>query len=184
MLSPFPHPIPPPTPGPNIPRILFLRSRPLGGDFPPSTMGTRRRYRLAGGSADSVCLHVRCYVHHAPPRLHTQPRTVTTSLHATTLHSHLLPTNTPAPHSHLCFGYKLPVRFAHLGLSQPSVRTQLPSTSSHALAKYTKEPWLYPPPPLTKERSSVGRAQAPHRLASRWCPFAIHISSNSLGCIV
>jgi len=28
-----------------------------------------------------------------------------------------------------------------------------------------------PPSPLTKERSSVGCAQAPHRLASRWCPF-------------
>jgi len=27
------------------------------------------------------------------------------------------------------------------------------STSTHALAKYTKEPWLYPSPPLTKERS-------------------------------
>ena len=40
--------------------------------------------------------------------------------------------------------------------------------SPHALAKYTKEPWLYPSPPLTKERSSVGRAQAPHRLASCW----------------
>jgi len=36
---------------------------------------------------------------------------------------------------------------------------------------------------LTKERLSVGRAQAPHRLASRWCPFSIH-SSNGLSCIV
>ena len=53
----------------------------------------------------------------------------------------------------------------------------------HPLAKYTKEPWMYPPPPLTKERSSVGRAQALHRLASRWCPFSIH-SLNGLGHIV
>jgi len=45
------------------------------------------------------------------------------------------------------------------------------------------EPWLYPPPPLTKERLSVGRAQAPDRLTSRWYPFSIHYS-NSLGCIV
>jgi len=30
--------------------------------------------------------------------------------------------------------------------------------SPHTLAKYTKEPWLYPPLLLTKERSSVGRA--------------------------
>ena len=55
--------------------------------------------------------------------------------------------------------------------------------SPHALAKYTKEPWLYPPPPLTKERSSVGRSQAPHRLSSHWCPFSIH-SLNGLGHIV
>ena len=72
---------------------------------------------------------------------------------------------------------KMPVRFAHLGLSQPSVRTELPSTSTqptpltpahtqppHALAKHTKEPWLYPPPPLTKERSSVGV----HRHRTGW----------------
>jgi len=28
----------------------------------------------------------------------------------------------------------------------------------HALAKYTQEPWLYSPLPLTKDRSFVGRA--------------------------
>jgi len=162
------------------------RSRPLGVHSSPSTMGARRLHlRLAPGSADSVCLRVRRYLHNAPPRPHTRPRTLITPLHATTLHSHLLPTNTSAPHSHLYFGYKLPVRFArfaHLGLSQPSVRTELPSTSTHALAKYTKEPRLYPPPPLTKERSSVRRAQAPHRLVSRWCPVLIH-SSNRLHCL-
>ena len=55
----------------------------------------------------------------------------------------------------------------------------------HPLAKYIKGPWLYPPPPLPKECSSVGRAQAQHRLTSqsRWCPFEIH-SSNRLGCIL
>ena len=31
------------------------------------------------------------------------------------------------------------------------------STSTHTLVKYTKEPWLFPSPPLTKELSSVGR---------------------------
>ena len=30
-------------------------------------------------------------------------------MHATTRHSHLLPAHTPAPRSHLCFGYKLTV---------------------------------------------------------------------------
>jgi len=67
--------------------------------------------------------------------------------------------------------------------SRQPLRTERPSTSPHALAMYTKEPWLYPPPPLTKERSSVGRAQAPHGLVSCWGPFSIH-SSNGLGCIV
>ena len=49
----------------------------------------------------------------------------------------------------------------------------------HPLAKYTKEPWLYPPPPHTKERLSVGRAKAPHRLASRWCPFRSPLQTHS-----
>ena len=63
---------------------------------------------------------------------------------------------------------------------QQPLRIERPSTYTHALGKYTQEPWLYPPPPLTTERSSVGRVQAPHRLASRWCPFSIHFS-NCLG---
>jgi len=67
--------------------------------------------------------------------------------------------------------------------TQPTPLTPANTQPPHALAKYTKEPWLYPPPPLTNERSSVGRAQATHRLASRWYPSSIH-SSNSLGCIV
>ena len=163
--------------------IIFSRLRPLGEDSPRSIMGARRRnLRLARGGTDSLYRHIQSYLHHAPPRPHTRPGTLTTPLHATTLHSHLLPANTPVPHSHLYFGYKLPVTGRALGPSQPSLRTKLPSTSTHALAKYTK-PWLYPPPPLTKQRSSVGRVQTPHRLASPWCPFAIH-SSNGLGWII
>jgi len=146
-------------------------------------MGARQRHlRLARDSANSVCLWPHRYLYHAPTRTHTRPRTLTTPVHATAHHSHLLPANTPVPHSHLYFGYKLPVTGRALGPSQPSLRTKLPSTSTHALAKYTK-PWLYPPPPLTKQRSSVGRVQTPHRLASPWCPFAIH-SSNGLGWII
>jgi len=44
--------------------------------------------------------------HHGLSRSHTWPRTLTTPLHATTLHSHLLPAHIPAPRSHLYFGYK------------------------------------------------------------------------------
>ena len=106
MLSPFLLPIPsPPTLRPNIPRVHFPWSRPLGGGFPSSIMGARRRYlRLARDSADSVCLRAHHSLVHALPSPHTRPRTLTTPVHATTLHSHLLPANTPAPHSHLYFG--------------------------------------------------------------------------------
>jgi len=62
------------------------------------------------------------------------------------LHSHLLPAHTPAPHSHLYFGYKLPVRHVPSGLVSTAAkdRANLPANTHppHALAKYTKEPWL------------------------------------------
>ena len=81
-------------------------------------MGARwRNLWLARGSAESVCLCDHGYLHHVPPRPHTRPCTLTTPFHAATLHSHLLLTHTPAPHSHLCFGYKLPVLGVLLGLA-------------------------------------------------------------------
>jgi len=78
--------------------------RPLGGT--PSLIARWQNLSLARGSADFVCLRAHHYLHHGPPRSHTVPRTLTTPLHATTLHSHLFPTHTVAPHSHLYFGYK------------------------------------------------------------------------------
>jgi len=76
-----------------------------------------------------------------------------------------------------CFPYKL-VSFK-VGAHTPATAAEdSPAQPPHVLAKYTQEPWLYPPPPLTKERSSVGRAQALHGLASCWCPFPIHSGSN------
>jgi len=68
-----------------------------------------------------------------PP--HTRPRTLTTPLHATTLHSHLLPAHTPAPHIHLSFGYKLPVTAPTPGLV-PTVakdRATLHIHSTHSI---------------------------------------------------
>jgi len=63
---------------PNIPRVLFPRPRPLGGDFPPSIMGARRRHPgLERDSADSVCLRGHCYLLHAPLSPHTRPRALT-----------------------------------------------------------------------------------------------------------
>jgi len=55
------------------------------GGIPPLDHGSaERNLRLARGSADSVCLCV-CYSLHHAPRTHTQPRTLTTPLHATAL---------------------------------------------------------------------------------------------------
>jgi len=148
------------------------------------------------GSANSLCLLARFYIQNVPTRRHNRPNIHTTTLHPTTLHSHLPPDHTPAPHSHLYFGYKLHAGAYRWASSQCSLRTGNPSTSTetttlklantqptHPLATYTYEPWLYSPPPLTKERSTVGHAQAPHILTSCWLPPSIH-SSNGLGCIV
>ena len=131
----------------------------------------RRNPRLARGSAESVCLRAHRYLRHAPPRPHTRPRTLTTPLHATTLCSHLLPAHTPAPRSHLYLAITCLSRACRWASPQCTLRTARPSTSTqptvltpintqppHALAKYTKEPWLYPPLSLTKECSFVGRA--------------------------
>ena len=87
--------------------------------IPPSIiMGARRQnLRLARGSAESVCLRAHCYLHHTPPRPHSRPRTLTTPLYATALHSHLIPAHTPALHGHLSFGYKLPVTARTPGLA-------------------------------------------------------------------
>ena len=111
--------------GPNISHVLFFpQVTTIGGGLqaPPSIVGARRRHlRLARGSADFVCLGAHCY-HHALPRPHFRPLTLTTPLYTTTLHSHLLPAHTPAPHSHLYFGYKLPV--PHVPLDLASVTTK------------------------------------------------------------
>jgi len=110
ILSPFPLPIPSTTTlGQNIPRVLFPSSRQLGGDSLPRSAGAKlmigARQRQCG-SADFVSLRAHCYLHHGLPRSDHWPRTLTTPLHATTLHSHLLPTHILVPHSHLYFGYK------------------------------------------------------------------------------
>jgi len=90
----------------------------IGGGLLLWILGTQQRHqRLSHNSADSVCLHARCHLHHVPSRPHTRSRTHTTPLHATTLHAHLLPAHTVPPHSHLYFGYKLPVLHVPLGLA-------------------------------------------------------------------
>jgi len=87
------------------------------GMIPCGMMRRRGNLPLARGSADSFALRANHYLHHGPPRPHTRPRTHTTPLHTTTLHSHLLPAHTAAPRSHLCFGCKQPAWGVPLGLA-------------------------------------------------------------------
>jgi len=95
----------------------------------------RRNIRLARGSAEFVCLRANHYLHHGPPRTRTRPRTHTTSLNATTLHSHLLPAHTVAPHSHLYFAYKTacPARAAGPRLSFRKGQSTLHIHSTHSI---------------------------------------------------
>ena len=101
--------------------------------------------RLARGSADSACLRTHRYLLHAPPRPHTRPRTLTTPLHATTLHSHLVPANTPAPHSHLYFGYKQPVWHVLLGLASVAAKDRATLHIHSCLGKVYKLALVVPP---------------------------------------
>ena len=142
---------------------------------------------MVRGSAESVCLRAHRYLHYAPSRPHTRPRTLTKPLHTATLHSHLLPAHTPAPHSHLSFGNKLPVTARTPGLV-PTVakdRATLHFHSTHSINTHnhptpTRLGHVYKralvvPQSSPQQRAFVcGRAQAPHRLASRWCPLSIH----------
>ena len=74
---------------------------------------------------------------------------------------HFTPTSSPPTPLHPIAIFTLAInnlsRARDWASPRQPLRTERPSTSPHALAEYTKEPWLYSPPPLTKERSSVGR---------------------------
>jgi len=133
----------PTTLGPTIPRVLFPSSRPLGGDSLPQSavaelmIGTRQRL---------LCLTA-CSLFPAPCAAkpshmasHTLISVVSMSQHdpvdyLVTLVDDSTKVHTPA-----------------------TAMEDSPSQPPHALAKYTKEPWMYPSPPLTKESSFVGRA--------------------------
>jgi len=135
-------------------------------------------------------------MYHVPSRPLTQPRTNTTPLHVTTFHSHLLPAHTTPSHIHLYFVYKLPVRHvppglvsvaskdrASLHITQPTPLTPANTQFPHALAKYTQEPWLYPPSFLTNEcvcGAGTGTAQVGVLLVS--CLVSLFKRSRSLMC--
>jgi len=149
--SPFPLPIPSPTTlKPTSPVSSFPVEDHWVGLPPSIIMGARRRnLPLAHGSAESVCLRTHRYLHHAPPRQHTWPRTLTTPLYATTLHSHLLPGHTPAPHSHLSFGYKLTVTARTTGL--------VPNVAKDRAPPHPLTPWQ------SIQRALVVPLSSPHQ---------------------
>ena len=86
--------------------VTSLLSQATTWGLPASTMDSRRRHlRSARGSANSGFFRVQRYLLHPPSRTHTRPRTLRTPLHATTLHSHILPVHTcahlyPGMHPH------------------------------------------------------------------------------------
>jgi len=143
----------------------------IGGGLPPSIMGVRRRnLQLAHGSADSGCLRAHCYLHHAPPRPHlaSHPHNTLAYNHSSLPPPSVLPLPRTHTFQHIIFckyiGPRLCVRFFVKGARSMGLlhihTTHSMNNHKHPtptrLGKDTKEPWLYPSPPLTKERSFVG----------------------------
>jgi len=115
----------------------------------PSLGARPQNLWLARGSADFFCLRARRYLHHGLPRSDTWPRTLTTPLHAITLHSHLLPHHTPASHSHLSFGYKLTLTVRTTGLA--------PNVAKNWATANTLTPWQ------SIQRNLVVPLSSPHQ---------------------
>jgi len=62
-----------------------------------------------------------------------------------TLHSHVLPAHTPAPHSNLCFGYKQPVPGAPLGFISTAAKDRaIPHIHSTHFINTCKHPTPWP----------------------------------------
>jgi len=93
-----PCPYPSLLPSDQHPPCPFSQLKTIWLRLPPSIiMGAQRRNpRLARGSAKSVCLRAHRYLHYALSSSHTRPRTLTTPLNATTLHTSL--PRDPRPH--------------------------------------------------------------------------------------
>ena len=144
-----------------------------GGDsLPRSAAATpmigARQHQLSLSSCSSLPAH-------GPPRSHTWPRTPTTPLHATTLHSHLLPVHTPAPCSHLYFGYRQPVPGALLGFASAAAKDRatlhIPHTPWQSIQKSFGCTPLFPSP------KSV-RLWGVHRHRTGWRPIGVPFRST------
>jgi len=169
-------------------------------DLPPWTMGARRRHPTLAAVVLNLFV---CVIAATCTMLHQDLAPSLRPTQHPCMPPHSTPTSSPPTPLHLIVISVLVInslpRACNWASSQPPLRTPRtpPCTQNHSintrkspnptpLGKVYKEPWLYPPPPSptwAKEPSSVWRAQASHRLASRWRPFSIH-SSNVLGWIV
>ena len=136
ILSPIPLPTSCPTTlRPNITRVLSPSSRPLGGRLPPSERGRKtydwraaapmRQHRFCLSPCSSL-------PNHGLPRSHTWSRTLTTPLHTTTLHSHLLPPTSLHLIAISILAIKLPVRHVPLGLASVAAKDRATLHTHHS----------------------------------------------------
>jgi len=176
ILSPFPLPIPSPaTLGPTSPVSSFPVEDRLVGTPTLDHNGRAAANPTIGARQRRICLSA-CSLLPAPCATKTShtvshPHTTLVCNHT----SHFTPTCSPPTPLHPIAISVVVInslsRVRRWASSQQPLSIERPPTSTqptsltpantqppHALAKYTKESWLYPSPPLTKERSSVGRA--------------------------
>ena len=92
----------------------------------------------------------------------------------TTLHSHLLSTHIPAPHSHLNFGYRQPVPGAPLGLVSAAAKDRVTLHIPSRLGKVYKRALVVPPSSLLQRMfvcgACTGTAQVGISLVSLFDP--------------
>jgi len=143
LTIPTPHTLPyyPQTKDPSCP---LSQSKTIGGGLPPSERGDKTYDCRAATPTLLVFVLIATYTD-GLTRSHTWPRTLRTPLHATTLHSHLLPAHTPAPRNHPCFGYKSPVPGALLGFSSAAAKDRSTLHILTPLGKVYKRTLVVPP---------------------------------------
>jgi len=135
MPSQFSLPIPsPPTLGPKHPPRPLSKVTTIGGGLPPLNHGRAAATPTIGARQHRLCLSS-----------YPAPCSAETSHRPRTLHSHLLPTNTPALHSHLYFGCKLPVRHVPLGLASVATKDRATLHIHSRLGKVYKRALVVPP---------------------------------------
>ena len=147
MLPPFhpPHTLPsyPRTQHPPCPLPQWVGTPPINpGRAAASPMIGAQQLRLCLSSCSP--LPDPCSAETSLPASHPH----TTLACKTTLHSHLLSTHIPAPHSHLYFGYRQPVPGAPLGLVSAAAKDRVTLHIPSRLGKVYKRALVVPPSSL------------------------------------